>query len=587
MFVHRALVIAAVSLLSAHLMGETWARLARQQIERRVKTDVTLRAAMLHSELDRHRSLPFVLADDAEVRATLRLGQGSPQGASQLDALNARLERLAAHAGATTVYLMNTSGRTIAASNWRTPASFVGQNYSFRPYFREAMARDAAEFFALGTVSRVPGLYLARRIDERDSAMPLGVIVVKVQFEVLEAQWHGIGDEAFVTDEHGVVLITTKPDWRFTATVPLSPEEQAAVISTEQLGLGAPVAEFPVARHAALISAQVPASKSGWTVHVLRNASKEVTAVRLSGLAIGGLGGALLSVAIVAIVAARARQRTLAAQREAASAELERQVDLRTRELKQANDRLLQEVDERARAEASLHRLHDDLVQANKLAVLGQISAGVAHEINQPVAAIRSYVDNTRAFLERAEIGKAASNLTAIASLTERIGAITQELRTFSRKTGATPQPVQIDEVIAGALLLMSARLRAQGVKHVRTGGSSAVRVIAERARLEQVLVNLLQNAADALEGVREARIDIAVRADMHEASIEISDNGPGLSAEAHEALFTPFATSKPNGLGLGLVISRDILAEFGGRLEYVRRTGPGASFLLVVKACV
>jgi two-component system C4-dicarboxylate transport sensor histidine kinase DctB len=251
--------------------------------------------------------------------------------------------------------------------------------------------------------------------------------------------------------------------------------------------------------------------------------------------------------------------------------------------LKETNVRLLQEVDERTRAEATLHTLQDELVQANKLAVLGQISAGVAHEINQPVAAIRSYVDNARAFLERAQMPRVAANLSAIASLTERIGAITQELLTFSRKSSSTPQPVRVEDAIAGALLLMRTRFRKQGIKHVRNGESS-VRVIAERARMEQVLVNLLQNAADALEGIREPKIVIDVRADAGEVGIEITDNGPGVAATTLEALFTPFATTKPNGLGLGLIISRDILAEYGGRLEHVRQAQSGASFLLTLR---
>lgn len=462
--VRHALVVAAVSLTLGLIVGEVGARLERQQVEQRVRTDVTLRAAMLRSELDRHRSLPFVLADDAEVRAALRLGARTPQTAATFDALSARLERLATHAGATTVYLIDASGKTIAASNWRTPASFVGVDYSFRPYFRDAMAEGTAEFFALGTVSHVPGLYLARRIDA------LGVIVVKVQFEVLEAQWHGADDESFVTDDYGVVLITSEPSWRFTATRPLSTSEQSLVMSSEHLGLGAPLAAFPSFDSATHVAAETPTSKSGWTVHILRDAGKELTAGRLSGLAIGGLGGLLLSLGAMAAIAERARQRTMADRREAARAELERQVDSRTRELKDTNVRLIQEVDERARAEASMHRLQDELVQANKLAVLGQISAGVAHEINQPLSAIRSYVDNTRAFLARADVRKANSNLDSIASLTDRIATITQELRTFSRKTSATPQPVPLEAAIGGALLLMSPRLRARSIKHIRSG---------------------------------------------------------------------------------------------------------------------
>jgi two-component system C4-dicarboxylate transport sensor histidine kinase DctB len=588
----RVLVVSIVSLATAFAAAELSVGLARQDLAGRVNTDVALRAAMLSNELDRHRSLPFVLADDADVRAALRTANTPAESPATFDALSERFERFAKHAGAATVYLLDVSGRTLAASNWRTETSFVGENYSFRPYYRDAMKHGAAELFTLGTVSHVPGLYLARRIDESNAgtvkgqpAKPLGIIVVKVQFDALEAQWHSSGDGAFVTDERGVVLITNQPQWRFTTTRPLSAQDQAALTSPEQLGLSTPVPDFPVAPTFSLIAADFAAGKSGWMVHVLRDARKELATARWSGAAIGGLGGALLSLAVIAVFAARARERTMAARREAARLELEAQVSLRTRELKETNVRLLQEVDERTRAEATLHTLQDELVQANKLAVLGQISAGVAHEINQPVAAIRSYVDNARAFLERTQLPRVAANLSAIASLTERIGAITQELLTFSRKSSATPQPVRVDDAIAGALLLMRARFRKQGIKHVRTGESSAVRVIAERARLEQVLVNLLQNAADALDGIREPKIVIDVRAEAGEVGIEIADNGPGVASQTLEALFTPFATTKPNGLGLGLVISRDILAEYGGRLEHIKQAqSGGASFLLTLR---
>ncbi|HEY0684993.1 MAG TPA: ATP-binding protein [Steroidobacter sp.] len=581
----RALIVGVVSLATALAAAEVTVRLARQDLERRLNTDAALRAAMLGNELERHRSLPFVLAHDAEIRNALRTANTPAESEETFEGLSERFERFAQHAGAATVYLLEVSGRTLAASNWRTDTSFVGENYSFRPYYRDAMKNGAAELFTLGTVSRVPGLYLARRIDSSGAGepVPVGVIVVKVEFDELEAQWRSSGDGAYVTDERGVVLITNRPEWRFTTTRPLSQRDQAALSSPEQLGLDGPVPPFPTTPSSSLIGADHDAGKPGWTVHVLRDARKELATARLSGAAIGGFGGALLSLAVLVAHAIRAREKTMAARREAARQELEAQVNLRTRELKETNQRLIQEVDERTRAEATLHALQDELVQANKLAVLGQISAGVAHEINQPVAAIRSYVDNARAFLERAQPSRAAANLSAIASLTERIGTITHELLTFSRKSSGTPQQMRVDDAIAGALLLMRTRFRALGIKHVRNG-ESGLQVIAERARLEQVLVNLLQNAADALEGIRDAKVSIDVRANSDDVTIEIADNGPGVAPEALEGLFTPFATSKPKGLGLGLVISRDILAEFGGRLEHLKHVQPGASFLLTLR---
>lgn len=584
----RILLVSAISLASAWAVAEIAVRLTRQNIVSRVNTDATLRAAMLSNELERHRSLPFILADDAEVRAALRTANTPAENEQTFAALSERFERFAQHVGAATVYLIDTSGRTLAASNWRTPTSFVGENYSFRPYFRNSMKSGVAEMFTLGTVSRVPGLYLARRIDASsasDETAPLGVIVVKVQFDALEAQWRSSGDGAYVTDERGVVLITNQPQWRFTTTRPLSQDDQAALSSPQQLDLRRPVPAFPRKPTVWSITAEYGAGKPGWSVHVLRDARQELLAAHWSGAAIGGFGGALLTLAIMAAHAARVREKTTAARREAARRKLEEQVDLRTRELKEANQRLLQEVDERTRAEATLQALQDELVQANKLAVLGQISAGVAHEINQPVAAIRAYVDNARAFLERAQPLRAAANLSAIASLTERIGTITQELLTFSRKSSGKPQHVRVEDAIAGALLLMRSRFRALGIKHARTGEGASLRVISERARLEQVLVNLLQNAADALSGMPEPKVTIDVRAAAcGEVAIEITDNGPGVAPQALSALFTPFATSKPNGLGLGLVISRDIAAEFGGRLEHARQAQAGASFVLTLR---
>jgi two-component system C4-dicarboxylate transport sensor histidine kinase DctB len=231
-----------------------------------------------------------------------------------------------------------------------------------------------------------------------------------------------------------------------------------------------------------------------------------------------------------------------------------------------------------------LHLLQDELVQANKLAVLGQVATGVAHEINQPVAAIRSYVDSAAAMLARGSLSLVNDNLAAVAALTERIGRITSELKSFARKSSATPTAVDVDDAIDGALLLLGASLRAGGIEVERRASAIRVRALAERIRLEQVVVNLLQNAIDALADHTAPRIQIAVETDAARVRIMISDNGPGLTEQVAAALFQPFVTTKPQGLGLGLVISRDILAEFGGVLELVR-TGPdGAAFTIGLK---
>jgi len=235
------------------------------------------------------------------------------------------------------------------------------------------------------------------------------------------------------------------------------------------------------------------------------------------------------------------------------------------------------------RAEASREALRDELVQAAKLAALGQIAAGVAHEINQPVAAIRTHAETAWAYLERDQSAKAAHALERISYLTERIGAITQELRVFSRKSEPQLGEVRLNEAIDGALLLVGGRLRQGGVRLTGNWGGR-VKVVADRFRLEQVIVNLMQNAAEALEGQIDRQIVLTVQQFENWIELRVADNGPGVPDEIRDQLFTPFVTNKVSGLGLGLVICRDIVAGFGGELDLSPAVA-GTVFVLKLKA--
>jgi two-component system C4-dicarboxylate transport sensor histidine kinase DctB len=270
---------------------------------------------------------------------------------------------------------------------------------------------------------------------------------------------------------------------------------------------------------------------------------------------------------------------------EAARADLERRIDERTVELRAANDELNREIDERRRAEASREMLREELVQANKLATLGQIAAGVAHEINQPVAAIRTSAETVLAYLKRDDGEGVKRTANRIAELTARIGSITDELRAFSRKTTSRPSAVSPDEAIDGALVLLTGRLRESRIAVTRVKAPT-LKVLADRVRLEQVILNLVQNAVEALDeaGAAEPRLSLSVAAAETDVEIVIADNGPGLSDEIADALFTPFVTTKATGLGLGLVICRDIVASFGGELN-TRASDAGAVFVVSLKA--
>jgi two-component system C4-dicarboxylate transport sensor histidine kinase DctB len=302
---------------------------------------------------------------------------------------------------------------------------------------------------------------------------------------------------------------------------------------------------------------------------------------------------ALLATLLMVFLGVLLRRRQSAAAREKAEeatrADLERRIDERTVELRAANDELNRQIDERRSAEASRELLRDELVQANKLATLGQIAAGVAHEINQPVAAIRMSADTTLAYLDRDDETGARRTVARIAELTGRIGSITDELRAFSRKTASLPSAVSPDEAIDGALVLLTGRLRESRIVVTRTK-APGLRVLAERVRLEQVILNLAQNAVEALDdaGMAGAQLSLSVLAGDKGVDIVIADNGPGMASEVTEALFTPFVTTKATGLGLGLVICRDIIAGFGGELNLRPASPggqPGATFVISLKA--
>ncbi len=588
-----AVVWLVLAISAAVVAGELARRQAEGDLARQAQAGAALHAAVLRSELEKHRSLPLVLAQDPEAVALL-----TNPGPARTDQVDRKLERLAGQTRAAVIYLLDAKGVARAASNWRLPTSFVGEDYSFRPYFTRAMQTGDAEFFALGTVSGRPGLYLARRIADATGRV-VGVVVVKVEFDALEADWRGSGEPAYVADPSGVILITSVPDWRFRTVAPMSDAQRRQVLTGQTLGHDA-LAPLPFRTpdaRPALVSAGVDGppeswmaasadtATPGWTLHLLSPAGTAILVAVSNARAVALLAVTLMMGAVGILLRRRQLAEAQMRAEEAARADLERRIDERTVELRAANDELNRQIDERRAAEAGREMLREELVQANKLATLGQIAAGVAHEINQPVAAIRTSAETVLAYLKRDDGEGVTRTANRIAELTARIGSITDELRAFSRKTTSRPSAVSPDEAIDGALVLLTGRLRASRIAVTRAKAPS-LKVLADRVRLEQVILNLVQNAVEALDeaGAAEPRLSLSVAAADGGVEIVIADNGPGLSDEIAGALFTPFVTTKATGLGLGLVICRDIVASFGGELN-TRPSEGGAVFVVSLKA--
>ncbi|MFZ5726496.1 MAG: sensor histidine kinase, partial [Pseudomonadota bacterium] len=537
-------------------------------------------ASLLESELQKFRLLPRVLTEFPDVRAALA---DKSDAASRR--LNRELEQLAARTDAAVIYVLDADGTTIAASNWQSPTSFVGENYRFRPYFRGAMQRGEAELFALGTVSGRPGLYLARRVNAAGRA--LGVIVLKVEFDKLETRWADSAATTLVTDAAGIVVMSSAPRWRFRAFAPLSAADRQRLRATRSYG-DAPLDPLPLRRSGDLLRIgdrsyfQVAerVSLPGSTLRLLQPAEPARASADATARVIFLILLILVGAAIVTLLRLVERQ----ALRQAAHEALEREVAARTRDLRDANDELRQASERQAETDRRYRAAREELAQASRLGSIGQITAGVAHEINQPVAAIRSFAENALAYLSRAEDDKARANLDHIVALTARVGAITGELRNFARRAPAPLGPVALQSAIDGTLLLIGDRLRAQGIALAIDIENPAASVHADRVRLEQILVNLLQNAADAVRGVEDARISLTAHG-SDPVIIDICDNGPGVPADIKPQLFTPFVTGRPDGLGLGLAIASDIVKAFGGTLSLIPSPLGGAGFRLTLRS--
>nr|WP_209023245.1 ATP-binding protein [Sphingomonas jejuensis] len=549
-----ALILAILAAVAAAHIAE---RRAVSAIAAAARSDAALRTALLDSEVARLRLLPRALAEDRDVLGALA-GQGPARAA-----LNRKLETLATDTGAAVLYVIGRDGVAIASSNWRTPQSFVGTDYDFRSYVREARARGEATEFAVGTVSRRPGLYFARRNSDG------GIVVVKLEFGGIERAWARAGGTSIVTDAAGVVMVTSAPAWRFATTRPLSPTAMAVVRDAALLGdRPLPALPFDGDRLAGVrvIGASAPAQLPGWTLTLFRPVGPALVAGRVAALvtALSVLG----LLALVWVVRERAR---LGRRR---TAELEQAVGARTAEL-------AREMDERAAVEARAAELREGLRQANRLATLGQVTASVAHETAQPVAAIRTYAETSRLLLERGDTAAVVANLAAIGRLTDRVGAVTTELRGFARRRAGDLRAVPLADVVEGAMLILKEQLRAVTLDVAPI--DPALAVTGGRVRLEQVLVNLMQNAIEAMAATPHPVLTLSTVVAADVVRLTVADTGPGIPAHIAERLFTPFVTSRDSGLGLGLVIAHDIMIDLGGTLRQLP-SAEGAVFEITMR---
>lgn len=562
----------------------------------------------LSGELAKHQSTPVLLSHNPHL-SRIVTGATSP---AEIEAASTELARLARVTGASDIYLMNTAGTTVAASNHDQPRSFIGQNFSYRPYFTGAIKGQPSRYFALGTTSGERGYYFSHPLF--DGRYVVGVAVVKIQVGQLEAAWRAADHEIMVVDEDGVVFLSSRPEWVLRTLAPLNEQARQRIAEHRRydahplapLDIDMGETQGTLGRLIALASAAVPGApgaatsdtegrtgrarhylmqalkmpEAGWTVHILARTTSVASRVN-TAMALVLATFAALTLAAVAMHQRRRRVAERLQLQTSINTELERRVALRTDELTRANRQLEAEVAERRRAEGELRLAQSELVQAGKLAALGQMSAGLSHELNQPLAAIRSYADNARKFLERERVDAAGANLGSIVELTERMARIIRHLRTYARKEPTSVQPTSVTRAIDDSLSLLQRRIGDAGAKITVEAPDPHVMAIAGEVRLQQVLVNLIANALDAMKDRDDKSITISVREVDGTVVIGVADSGSGIPADNLSSVFDPFFTTKDvgEGLGLGLSITYGIVQQFGGTITARNRSEGGALF--------
>lgn len=577
----KALVLAAIALaaLGVWLVSE---QTGRQRALAALDEELAVLARTVEIEIERFRSLPAVVARDSRIRDVL-----VREAADDVAAANAYLQQVRADTSADELYVMRLDGQTVAASNHAEPTSFVGQNYRFRPYFEDAVRTGTGRYYAVGATTGIPGYFLSSAV--REGGRIVGVAIVKVDMGGLEQAWASGRTLLGLADEHGVIFLTGHAPWKYRPLHPLDEAALARIAATRKydgvdLAAAAPLFE---AAHELPQTARMDGED---TRHLVRQVRIEPDGWRL--VAMTGLGpihanSALLTMlaALAGLLAAGAalymhqRRQLVRAKLEAHDA-LERRVEARTAELNR-------EIEERRRAEADLRKAQSSLIHAAKLAALGRMSAAIVHEVSQPLSAMENTLATAGLLAERGETQAVPEKVRAARELVRRIQRTVKLLRSFARNEPVAPEPVEIGRSVAVAMELAAHRAAAEGVAISFDPPPQALFVRANATRLEQVVLNLVINALDAVSGREQPHVSLACEQAGGEIRILVRDNGPGIPEHLRERIAEPFFSTKltGEGLGLGLSISRAIVDEFDGRIFFERNDEGGCTFTVALPA--
>ncbi|MEP0964248.1 MAG: ATP-binding protein [Roseobacter sp.] len=519
----------------------------------RAELRLALYSGNLLAELRQNAIVPQLLARDPELIGALN--------SADYTASTRRLISFVEEIGAASLMLLDIDGRTVAA----TDRNRLGEGHRSEPYFVDAIRSNATIFTVANKEGGGYGFIYSRRVQSGSDV--LGVIVVEVDLQKFGRAWAGISDAVIVTDSVGTIILTTEPRWRGRT------EEEALERQTPQNAIQRAIqatADWTALPPDAYLQGEAVMRLEnripfrGWrmtsytTYASVRERVNGVLALEIMGFAI------LLALTFYGL-GRRTALRMALFQRESA-------------ELRSLNSALQREIAERKRVQETLAVAEQTLEQSSKLAALGEMSAAVSHELNQPLAAMKTYLAGARLLLKRNRPEEALSSFGRIDDLIERMGGITRQLKSYARKGQEAFSPLNMGDALSSSLAMMEPQLRQRHVQITRILPDDPVEVMGDRLRIEQVMVNLLRNAIDATKTVGNPKVEIILSAG-ETATLTVRDNGPGI--DDLDALFEPFYTTKQpgDGVGLGLAISSQIVTDLGGRLTARNGQAGGAVF--------
>lgn len=519
---------------------------------------LSLYTRSLNDTLERFQYLPFVLSQDPLVASGVALAAS----ANTTSELNVRLAEFASVSNLEAIYLMNLSGSVIASSNYGLPQSFMGQNYAFRPYFQNALSGNRGEFFGVGATTGRPGYFVSEPVFQNDKI--IGVIAIKIDMSELQSLWEQGGENVFVSNGDGIVVLSSTPSWLYRTLQPLSDEEIAAIADNRQF-IGKELVSLDWATKgddvatldgANFVYANEAINRLDWTVHYLLNETRIYERAALTTVIFGSVLAVFL---VFATFMRSARIRSALSISQSDRAQL-------------------------LKANHELKATQEQLSRTSKLAALGQLSASVTHELGQPISALRNH-------LTAAEISgelKPGHTLEKFTRVIDRMDNITKQLRFFTRPISTQRQEdlmqkIDLHDVIKGALDLVEHTLKSAGVEVNFSCKNKPVSILGNRLRLEQVVVNLLTNSVTAMEESTVKKLEISILEQDKKVDIQVRDTGSGFGDRDMAKLQEPFHTTRAsgNGMGLGLSIATEIILEHNGVITAQNLADGGAEFTI------